>query len=367
MKQIARDTLEKILAESGTTGNLSDIIEEPMATRELLNAGLSSSIDNSIKKLCSARHYILFDCNIKDLSVRVIAKEDLRGALHDLFEEYDEEMLNLIATEKAYEISGRELFSTEYYERLITAIQSEILQGSPTNWYIEMSDYIIDEMYRWYGEKAILEYIQSEPGGIDLFLRKERAETFLRQLQSKVYDVAEKEVTLIIEDHPIFNEVMEQRGTLRVLVNIRKEQDVLLPLHTFFWKSSFSEEWTSVQLSVQSKLIAALVDIGVTAKWIHERDQKEVVIPAKETESMDAKRGDIVYLVFTSDVWQSRDSYSFEKAFASLDAAREEASKIFSEADNAAEMKAIISEVVLDFEDCSDVEVYSTDGLEWTA
>ena len=69
-----------------------------------------------------------------------------------------------------------------------------------------------------------------------------------------------------------------------------------------------------------------------------------------------------VFLVFSTDAWQSRDSYELEGVSSSLEIAQEVVKKIFNKYGR--DVKAVIKKTEVDSNDFEDIEVYEFSMVE---
>lgn len=160
IKTISKEQLEELLAIQGSKETLKDILYEPLETRELMSIALGSTVSKKVKKLCNEEEYLLFDNSERTSSLRVVSKKTINKVLKSLVKEHKEEILRMVCVEEAHNKYHIELHLTEYYEYFINYLQSYILDDINTNWYIELSDYVINYLYILLKDKKINAYIQ---------------------------------------------------------------------------------------------------------------------------------------------------------------------------------------------------------------
>jgi len=185
---INEENLKALRQNNLMLDSLEEIIEEPCSTRHMMAAASQSELSRDLKLLCMKRDYLLFDNTLDQLdqdaplSIRVIKTQYLDEVLTKILKEDEEQILTMVTVENAHFLLGIDLHSTEYYEKFVTYVQSVILDGKTSNWYIEMSDYIIDYLYDWFGKKQIIE----ETKVIDrnaLFAKKDEVHTYYAELE----------------------------------------------------------------------------------------------------------------------------------------------------------------------------------------
>lgn len=186
LKVIPKQMLKLLKVENLLTDKLRDILEEPIETRGLLSlASKSSSLEENEKILCNDQKYLLFDNTLndpeKELGLRVISTNYLDEVLAQIVTRDDAQILKMVTVEYSYGQIGIDMDSVEYYGQFVTYVQSVILEGETTNWYIEMSDYIVEYLYNWFGTKTI-KTLASMIGRENIVKKKNDVEQYLEQL-----------------------------------------------------------------------------------------------------------------------------------------------------------------------------------------
>jgi len=190
IETITKNTLDALRSCSQTFDKHEDILSDYLETRELLSKASSADISDKDKLLCDEKKYILFD-EFEHKSLRVISIKTLDEVLKVELLKYHNDILRMVAVEKAHPSMGKEIFSTEYYEPFVTYLQALILQSAPTNWYLEFSDYIIDFLYIWLGEDAIDAYIANNIKNTPSFvLEKSKVDEVMENLSKKIEEIA---------------------------------------------------------------------------------------------------------------------------------------------------------------------------------